>query len=57
MNEIIKNIETRRSVKKFKSEMLPKEIINEIIKARTYAPSGMNKQPAIIKIFRHRRGV
>jgi len=48
MNEIIKNIETRRSVRKFKSEMIPTSIIDEIIEAGTYAASGMNRQPSII---------
>ena len=48
MNEIIKNIETRRSIRKFKSEMLPKEILDEIIEAGTYAPTGMNEQSPII---------
>ena len=47
-NETIQNIITRRSVKKYKSEMLPNEIIDEIINAGIYAPSGRNKQPAII---------
>ena len=48
MNEVIKNIETRRSVRKFKSDMLPTEIIDEIIETGTYAASGMNRQPSII---------
>ncbi len=48
MNETIKNILTRRSVKKYKEEMPPMELIDEILKAGTYAPSGMNKQSPII---------
>ncbi len=48
MNEIIKNIETRRSIKKYKNEMIPQEIINEIVEAGTYAPTGMNRQSPII---------
>lgn len=48
MNEIIKNIKTRRSIRKYKDEMIPTEIIDQIIEAGTYAPSGMNRQPAII---------
>ena len=48
MNEVIKNIETRRSVKKYKSDIVPNEIIDQIIKAGTYAPSGMNRQSPII---------
>lgn len=48
MNETIRNIKTRRSVKSYKSEMVPSEIIDQIIEAGTYAPSGMNKQSPII---------
>ena len=48
MNEIIKNIETRRSIRKYKDEMIPQEIIDKIIEAGTYAPTGMNMQSPII---------
>lgn len=48
MNEVIKNIETRASVRNFKSEMLPKDILDSIIKAGTFAPTGMNRQSPII---------
>ena len=34
----------RHSVRKFKNQSVPKEDIDEIIKAATYAPSGKNKQ-------------
>lgn len=48
MNKIISNIKSRRSIKKYKKEMIPEEIINEILEAGTYAPSGMNMQSSII---------
>ncbi|MBQ3253179.1 MAG: nitroreductase [Acholeplasmatales bacterium] len=48
MNEVIKNLIERRSVRKYKDTMVPKEIIEEIIKAGTYAPTGMNRQSPII---------
>ena len=48
MNETIKNLIERRSVKKYKSDMIPKDLLDEIIKAGTYAPSGMNQQSSII---------
>ena len=48
MNEVLENIMTRRSIRKFKSDMIPKEILDKIIEAGTYAPSGMNRQSAII---------
>lgn len=48
MNEIIENIKTRKSVKKYKSDMVNQEMIDIISEAGTYAPSGMNKQSPII---------
>lgn len=48
MNEIIENIKSRRSIKKYKSDQVPQEMIDVIVEAGTYAPSGMNKQSAII---------
>lgn len=48
MNEIIKNIETRRSIKKYKNDTVPQELVDIICKSVTYAPSGMNKQSPII---------
>jgi len=48
MNEVLNCIKTRRSIKKYKSDEVPTELIEKIIEAGTYAPSGMNKQSAII---------
>ena len=48
MNEVIKNIKERRSIRKYENKMVPKEIIEKIVEAGTYAPSGMGKQSSII---------
>lgn len=48
MNEVIKAMQERRSIRKFKPDMVPKDIIDEIVTAGTYAASGMNKQSPII---------
>ena len=48
MSEIVKKILTRRSTKKYKPDMVPKEIIDQILKAGTYAASGAGKQSPII---------
>lgn len=48
MNNVIDNLISRRSIKKYKSDMLPKEVIDKILEAGTYAPTGMNKQSPII---------
>ena len=48
MSDVIKNIKERRSIRKYKEDMIPKEIIEKIVEAGTYAPSGMGKQSSII---------
>ena len=48
MNETIKNLIERRSIRNYKDEMIPREVLDEIIKAGTYAPTGMNRQAPII---------
>ena len=47
MNDIIKAMEERRSIRKFKSEMPKKEDIDQIIEAGLYAANGMGKQAVI----------
>lgn len=51
MNEVIENIKTRRSIKKYKDDAVPQEMLDIIAEAGSYAPSGLNKQsPIIIEI-------
>ena len=42
------NLLTRRSIRKYKAEMLPREVIEKIIEAGVYAPTGHNHQSPII---------
>ena len=46
MNEVIKVLIERRSIRKFKSEMPSKADLEQIIDAGLYAASGMGKQAA-----------
>ena len=39
---------TRKSVKKYKPDLVPKELIEKVIEAGLNAPSGLNKQSPII---------
>ena len=48
MNEVIKAMEERRSIRKFKADMIPKELIEQVIEGGLYAASGMGKQAAAI---------
>jgi nitroreductase len=50
--DIFDCIKTRRSIRKFTDEPVSDKLINKIIEAGTWAPSGMNNQPwkfAVIK--------
>lgn len=46
--DAMENMLTRSSVKKYKSDPVPKELLDKIIEAGLAAPSGLNKQAAII---------
>ncbi len=48
MNTVLDVIRSRRSVRKFKPDMVPEELIGQIMEAGMYAASGMNRQPAVI---------
>lgn len=47
-NETLKTLETRRSCRKFKPDMVSDEELQAVLRAGTYAPSGKNQQSAII---------
>ena len=47
MNEVIQAMKTRRSIRKFKSDMPAKEQIDQIIEAGLYAASGRGTQAVI----------
>lgn len=48
MNEIIQSMITRRSIKKYKPDRVPREMLDQILKAGTYAACGMGRQSPII---------
>ena len=48
MNEIIRAMEERRSIRSFKPELPPKEVLQQIVEAGLYAASGKGQQAAIV---------
>ena len=46
--DAMQNLLTRRSIRKYKPDMLPREIIEKIAEAGTFAPTGKNQQSPII---------
>lgn len=48
MSDTLEAIRSRRSIRKYKSNPVPKELLDKIIEAGLYAPSGMGQQATII---------
>ena len=48
MSEVLDKIKSRRSIRKYKHEHVPQDIIDKIIEAGLYAASAMGKQNTII---------
>jgi nitroreductase len=51
MNDFYKIITERRSIRKFKPDPIPKEVLERIIKLGMWAPSAMNTQPWEFYVF------
>ena len=54
MSTTIDDLLTRRSIRSYTDQIPPKETIEEICKAGTYAPTGMNRQAPIILAITNR---
>ena len=51
-NEVLKTIRSRRSVRAYRKNAVPQELISEICEAGTYAPTGGGRQsPTIIAVI------
>lgn len=48
MSDVLEKIKTRRSVRKYKSDMIPQEALDKILEAGTYAATGKGAQSPII---------
>lgn len=48
MSETMQTILNRRSARSYKPDMVPKELIDQVVKAGTYAATGMGRQSPII---------
>lgn len=48
MSDVLEKMKSRRSIRSFKKDMVPRELIEQIMEAGTYAASGMNVQVPII---------
>src|SRR5208337_212169 len=54
-NAVLDNIYRRRSVRNFSDKEVSDEIIKELIRAGTYAPTAVNKQPWRFVVVKNKR--
>ena len=47
MNDIIRNMTERRSVRAYKPDQVPKDLLDQVLEAGRWAPSGMGRQPVL----------
>ena len=48
MSSVLENIKTRRSVRKYKPDPVPRELIEQVLEAGTYAATGRGQQSPVI---------
>jgi nitroreductase len=51
-NPVIRTIKTRRSIRQFKKDPVPDEILDQILESGLWAPSGKNNQPWKFAVIR-----
>ena len=57
MNKTIEDLMSRRSIRRYRSEPVPGELLEAVLRAGTCAPSGMNRQSPIIVAVRRREDI
>lgn len=57
MNETIRNLKERRSVRAYRPEQISEEQLQTILEAGTYAPSGMGKQSAVMVVIQDKETI
>ena len=50
MSDVLETIKSRRSIRKYRSDMIPQDKLEKIIEAGTYAATGMGKQSPVIVV-------
>lgn len=53
--EVFEAIRTRRSIRKFKDEDIPDDLIEKVLEAGIWAPSGMDNQPWRFAVIRDKQ--
>ncbi len=48
----LKNLETRRSIRDYSDQVIPEDVLNDILNAAQYAPTSINTQPFKMVVVR-----
>ena len=57
MNETLRTLKERRSVRSFLSEAIPEETLDAILEAGTWAATGMNQQSPVMVVVRDKETI
>ena len=57
MNETLKTLRERRSVRRYRPEQIKPEELDAILDAGTWAPSAMGRQPAVMVVIQDRETI
>lgn len=57
MNDVIRSLKERRSVRAYREEQVREEELQQILEAATYAPSGMGKQSAVMVVVQDKETI
>lgn len=57
MNETLKVLKERRSIRRYKAEQIKSEELNAILEAGTWAPTGMGKQSPVMVVVQDRETI
>lgn len=57
MNEVLKLLKQRRSIRRYKAEQIKDAELDAILEAGTYAPSGMGKQSAVMVVIQDKETI
>ena len=57
MNETLKTLKERRSVRRYKAQQITDGELSAILEAGTFAPSGMGKQSAVMVVLQDKETI
>lgn len=57
MNSTVSDLISRRSVRRYKTEQVSKELLDQVLQAGIYAPTAMNRQSPIIVVLQNKEDI